>query len=146
MEYIFEKKVNDESTLGYHIEKIVAKPERWVWGAIYKDGSELKQFGDDGKFHQVGEIVQENLSMMILYKFDDPTKSVVIPWRDGMRLIHKYVNIHAGGQMDDINETARIYQFGYKIDEQFSFYYILPGDQVVLSPREDIDFSSFKLR
>lgn len=123
---------------------IEVEPERWQWGVIYNDGNELLQFGNDGIFHRVGEIEQDKLAMVVMFKNNDCTKRIDIPWRPGMKLIHKYINIHAE-YFEDINKTVRIYCFGYKYEGSYSFIYILPDDRIIMSPVEDIDLTKFNL-
>ncbi len=123
---------------------IEATPERWQWGIIYNDGTELKQFGDDGWFHQVGEIKQENIAMAVLYKMDDPGKRIDIPWRSGMKLIHKYINIILSAATTE-ERRVRIYAFGYKYKGQCNYIYILPDDRLITSPEDDVDFTKFNI-
>ena len=144
MKYILKKKIQDESTAGFHYEEIEATPERWVWGVIYNNGAEFKQFTDGGVFHQIGEINQDEIKMAVLYKFDDPTKRIDLPWHPGMKLIHKYINVHPS-YYEDINKTARVYVFGYKNGSQHHFTYILPDDRIILSPEENIYLTLFYL-
>lgn len=102
---------------------------------------ELHQFGDDGIFHQVGEIDQDRVQLVTLYRYDDMTKRVDIPFREGMKLIHKYRNVRPAGYKDFI----RVYMFGYKYEGSHAFYFILPDDRVILSPTDDIDLTLFDL-
>jgi len=132
-----EYKYTDKET---GIEEIL-KPEVWCWGVIYKDGRELHQFGDDAIFHRIGEIDQDNLSMVILYKNDDMNKRIDIPWRDGMKIIHKYRNVRPAGE----NEFKKVYMFGYKNGDESSFLFILPDDRIIHSPKDDIDLTKFNI-
>ena len=36
--------------------------------------------------------------MASLYKEDDISKRIDIPWREGMRIIHKYTNVRPAGE------------------------------------------------
>lgn len=69
--------------------------ERWAWGVIYKDGGELHQFSEEkehggaGVFHQIGEVVQENVQLFILYKPADRSKRIDLLVPSGAKLIHK---------------------------------------------------------
>ena len=45
------------------------------------------QFDNDGYFHKIGEIDQDRIYMASLYKADDISKRIDIPWREGMRII-----------------------------------------------------------
>lgn len=142
----FIKKINMKYELiKENGERIEATPERWVWGILYKDDSELHQFGDDGIFHQIKDIEQDRIKMAVLYKFTDFEQKIYIPWREGMKLIHKYINVHAGAQHENMSQTARVYVFGYKLGNQTHYTYILPNDQKIYSPEENIDLTLFKL-
>lgn len=141
MKYYFEREGKKEEV----------KTERWVWGVIYKDGSELHQFEQSGVFHQVGEIDQDKIKMACLYNFAEwqkkkdfskMSKIIYLPWQPEMRLIHKYRNIRPAGY----DEFAfRIYLFGYKYKDSYLYYYVLPNDRVVLSPEDNIDLTLFNL-
>lgn len=122
-------------------KEIEIAPERWVWGCIYEDGTELKQFGDDGVFHRVGEIDQEKVAIAVLYNFEHPEKRIDIPWKKGMRLIHKYRNI-VFDYMSESSRTVRVYIFGYKDGDQYSYIFILPDDRIVFS--NDINYDVTK--
>lgn len=94
-------------------EWIEAIPETWQWEAHYEDGTVLKQFDDQGIFHQFAEIEQSRLAVfkMVSKKysqvysilFSDPT----------MKLIHFYRNtvLNAGTNAE---EHLRAYCFGYE--------------------------------
>lgn len=147
MKYIFKKTIEDKnSTSGSRIEEVEAILERWVWGIVYKDGTEFKQFGDDGIFHQIGEINQDQIAMAVLYKPEDPeNKRIDIPWKDGMKIIHKYRNlILNAGTEDEIRH--KVYIFGYKNGDQYHFNYILPDDRIIMSPTDDVDVTLFELK
>lgn len=92
---------------------IDAPPEVWQWEAIYEDGSVLKQFGDDGVFHQFAEIDQSQLAM---FKMVSPQYShtYTLLFSDpNMKLIHFYRNtILNAGTADE--EHIRLYCFGYE--------------------------------
>ena len=74
------------------IEENVEK-ERWVWGVIYKDGTELHQFDSNCIFHQFKEIDTENVSMFTMYKFDDMNKRIDMPITEGVKFFHLYTLI-----------------------------------------------------
>ncbi len=141
MQYTFNEP-DKNSTSGFRTIEI--PPERWGWGIVYKDGTELKQFGDDGKFHQVGEINQDEISMAVLYKLDDLGKRIDIPWKDGMRLIHKYRNIVLNyNGPEDQQRKVKIYVFGYKDGDSYSYLFVLPDDRIVFSPTENLNLEEF---
>jgi hypothetical protein len=145
MKFILKKTIADpESTSGQRTVEVEAELERWGWGVIYKDGRELHQFGDDGTFHQIGEVDQNQIKMAVLYKTDDMKKRIDIPWREGMKLIHKYRNFifEVGTEKE---RKARIIIFGYKYQDQFNLNYVLPDDRIVQSPEDDVDLTKFEI-
>ncbi len=126
--------------------------ERWVWGVVYEDGTELSQFEVtvvDGKvtggvFHRVGEIDQEKVVMAVLYNFEHPEKRIDIPWKKGMRLIHKYRNI-VFDYMSENKREARVIMFGYKDGDHHSVMFILPDDRIVFSNNPDHDVTKHNI-
>lgn len=110
--------------------------EQWVWVVQYNDGSELHQFEinqenqDEGVFHQVGEIKQEEVKRFILSK-SDQSKNICIVVPEGAKLVHKYVNVGmiTGGKRYE----AKTYVFGYKVGGQHFLNYILPNDLIIQS-------------
>lgn len=144
MKYIFKKQVQAPETSKFPaFEEIEVQPERWVWGVIYKDDTELHQFGDDGIFHQIGEVKQDQIKMAVLYRYGGPLeRRIDIPWRDGMKLIHKYRNIvlNAGNLQE---KRIKIYIFGYKYGDQYNLNYVLPDDRMVQSPKDDVELILF---
>jgi hypothetical protein len=136
MTYLFKDKDGKEIEL---------TPERWAWGVVYDDGTQLKQFGDDGRFHQIGEVDQERIEMAVLYQPANGAKRIDIPWRKGMKLIHKYRNVVMNvGQKDE--RHIRIHVFGYKEGAPYygrSFMFVLPDDRIVWSSTDEIDVLKF---
>jgi len=122
--------------------------ERWVWGVVYRDGSELHQFGNDGKFHRIGEVKQEEVTMATIYRYDNMKKRIDIPFREGMKLIHKYRMVKPGAY-DSVNAGpngfVRCYMFGYKYGGAHSYNFILPDDRIVTSPCDDVDLTKFEI-
>ena len=136
MSYIFKRKNQDGSVTDESVDI-----ERWCWGVIYDDGSELHQFGTDGVFHQTGEIDQDRLAMFCMYKPGDPKKRIDMPFQKGMRLIHKYKNVKPF-YLDDF---VRVYCFGYKQGDQHHFVFILPDDRIIVSAFENVDLPTYNL-
>ncbi len=126
MRYIYEK-------TGEEI-----KPERWQWGVVYSDGTELKQFDDAGKYHQIGEVEQERIAVAVLFCAADPKKRIDIPWRPGMRLVHQYKRYKLAVGSPRFRETT-VYVFGYKLDGRHSLAYVMPDDRVLLVPDDAAD-------
>jgi len=115
--------------------------ERWAWGVVYKDGSVIHQFDSQGVFHQVGEIVQENVKLWVLYKVGPENKRIDINLPAGARLIHKYKRyVFNAAELNDGDKSKEkrttVYVFGYKVGDRFHFNYILPDDRIVQSTEE----------
>jgi len=119
------------------------KPERWVWGVVYKDDSELHQFGNDKIFHQIKEIKWEEVKMFTMYKYDDMERRIDLLVMPEMQLFHFYRNIRPAG----IDHFIKVYVFGYKIKEtsRVCYHFILPDDRIIISNRDNIDLTKFEL-
>lgn len=113
--------------------------ERWQWGVVYNDGTELHQFDSSGVFHQIGEVDQDRATMFTLFRPDDPTRRIDVPVLPGMRLIHKYVNVRPAGY----EHFIRVYCIGYKHDGHHHFTYVLPDDRIITSATDTVDFIQF---
>lgn len=111
--------------------------ERWVWRAIYKDGTHLDQFDDQGVFHQIREIQQENLVAFRMINTENPDKHIHIFMPEGAKFIHKYKNFIL--QAGTPNETRmKVYIFGYKAGSHHHFNYILPNGTILQADHEDV--------
>lgn len=130
------------------IEKEEVSLERWVWGVLYNDGTELHQFDDKGVFHQIGEIEQDKVVMFTMYKpagtGDTKRDRIDLLIPKGGKIIHKYRNVHAH-YFKDPNQFARVYMFGYKLGEHYHYNFILPDDRIVQSTYDNIDLPNFNL-
>lgn len=148
MKYIFNKLVDGR------IEQIEATPERWVWGVIYNDNTELHQFDDAGFFHQFQEIKTDEVRLFTMYKFDNPNKRIDLVVSPEIQFFHFYRNTKAWYS----EEFVRIYCLGYKfkgldvvdernnIVEQRSVYnFVLPDDRIVISNKDNVDLTTFEL-
>ncbi|OGM76383.1 hypothetical protein A2210_01075 [Candidatus Woesebacteria bacterium RIFOXYA1_FULL_40_18] len=92
---------------------ISAPPEVWQWEATYEDGGVLKQFGDDGVFHQFAEIDQERLAMFKMVSPEYSQTYTLLFSDPAMKLIHFYRNkVLNAGTADE--ERIRYYCFGYE--------------------------------
>ena len=134
MPYFFESKE----------EGVIEIPlERWGWVAIYKDGTALQQFdARTGTFHQVGEVNQDQLKRVMLICHEmQGVSPILIPWEDGMKLVHKYRNI----TLDAFGEPRRfrIYIIGWKKGNEQMFHYILPDDRIITSTNENLPLTEY---
>lgn len=122
--------------------------ERWVWGVIYNDSTELHQFDNNGVFHQIGEIDQSRVLMFRMYKpaghGDSPRDIIDLIIPKGAKLIHKYRNVHAH-YFKNFSDTVKVYMFGYKLDNHYHYNFILPDDRIVQSTVENVDLPKFNL-
>ncbi|MFZ3032253.1 MAG: hypothetical protein WA082_04410 [Candidatus Moraniibacteriota bacterium] len=133
MKYLFKK----EGEKDVEVQK-----ERWTWGVVYKDGSQLNQFREeDGSFHQFVEIKQDDVSMFVMYSGEKRIDIVV----EGKQIFHFYRNVVFSYNSED-ERKVRVYCFGYKNKEtgEAVYNYILPDDRVVVSDR-DIDVTKFNI-
>lgn len=117
------------------------EPRRWVWGAVYTDGTELKQYGDDGIFHQIGEVEQDRLKMLVMYRLDDPEKRYDLVITEGMKIFVFYLNTKPYYLDEFITTTV----FGYSKNGQKHYLFILPDDRVIVSDIENINLPEFNL-
>ena len=107
--------------------------ERWIWTAIYQDGTQLKQFDDDGRFHQFREIDQTRLNAFVMSTPDESHPPVILKFEPGYKLIHFYRNI-------SLNNGAiriRLYCFGYESVNAKVILVIMPDNRVVITENVD---------
>ena len=119
------------------------EPEKWGWGVVYFNGTELHQFDSNGIFHQIKEIKWGEVKMFTMYQLNDMSKRVDIVVTPDMQLFHFYRNIKPYYAKD----WAKVYVFGFKIrgTSQAVYNYILPNDTLVQSDRDNIDLINFPL-
>lgn len=115
--------------------------ERWIWVVEYKDGSCLVQFDQNGTFHQIGEIDQDNVRAAALISVDT-NQRIDIPWVDGMRLIHKYRNV-VFNAFTEIERHVRVYIWGWKSGNEYVYIFVLPDDRLIISPTDNINLELF---
>lgn len=122
-------------------EPIEVSLERWVWGAVFDDDTELRQFDADGNWHSTLEIDQSRLKMFVMHRADDLERRIDIPFVPGMQLIHFYRNVRPH------YDTAfhRVYVCGWKRGNDASYIFILPDDRIIASPVDNIDLVSFDI-
>lgn len=114
-----------------------AEPERWAWKVTYEDGTELKQFGDDGKFHQFREIDQPNVGLFCMYMMENEAKRFQLVIHAGVQLFHFYRNsILAAGTSQE--SRIKTYNFGWKDRTTGSsvYFVIMPDDEIIAGPAD----------
>jgi hypothetical protein len=94
-------------------QEIEAIKELWCWEATYNDGTGLKQFGDDGIFHQFQEIDQSKLAVFKMVSDDKPPFTLIFN-PSKMKLIHYYKRFRLN--IGEENESKfTVFCFGYEI-------------------------------
>lgn len=114
--------------------------ERWVWVAIYNDGSYLMQFDNEtNEFHQIKEIDFSKLDTFVMQHHTDQSKRYEIHWKPHFELIHFYRNY----RNDDMpqNEWVRTYNFGFKYKDKTGMVQkfileIMPTDIVAITDND----------
>lgn len=88
--------------------------ERWVWVAVYSDGTSLRQFDPDtGRFHRFSEIDLERLAAFALQDVTDPERLLEVRISPGRRPIHFYRNLRLNVGTPE-EARVRVYCFGYQ--------------------------------
>jgi hypothetical protein len=87
-------------------------PEVWKWEAHYYTGEVLKQFGDDGIFHQFQEIDQTKLSVFKMVSDGKPDYTLIFS-PEKMKLIHYYKRSRLNIGTDQ-EVFITVYCFGYE--------------------------------
>lgn len=109
----------------------VVSPEKWSWEAHYQDGTVLKQFGDDFKFHQFKEIDQGRLLFFqMVNTVGLPPVTLLFP--QGAKLIQfMYRNFCFNfGQPNEIR--GKLYCFGYQLGVVKVLFVIMPDNSIMV--------------
>lgn len=122
----------------------IIQEERWSWGVVYNDNTELRQFNDsDSTFHQFKEIdFEKGVKLFVMFKTDG-TKRIDVLFDDDMQLFHFYRNVKAFYNEDFV----RVYVFGWKSKSTSvtTYNFILPDDRIVMSNKNDVDLVLFDI-
>lgn len=137
MQYTYKRKNPDTGEVT--IEDVPLR--RWVWAATYQDGTELHQYGDDGNFHQIGEIDQKKMRFFTLYRSDNPQKRIDMPINPGMKVFLTYKRVKAYYLEDEVT----VYCLGFKAGAHHTFFFILPDDRIIISNKENVDLPTYAL-
>ena len=118
--------------------------ETWCWEAVYDDGTELKQFGDDGIFHQFKEIDQSKLHYFKMVHEEKPCYTLLFNPQK-YKLIHFYKRTRLNmGTNNEIFFT--VYCFGYEVKihgrTSKTNLMILPSGETVMT--EDTNLINFQ--
>lgn len=115
--------------------------ERWGWGVIYKDDTELHQFNRDTKeFTQFAEIDMPNVKLFTLYEMNGKGR-VDLPVSEDMQVFYFYRNVKPYYS----DSFKRVYVVGFKKDGVACHYFVLPDNRVILTPHLDIDLVKFNV-
>lgn len=101
--------------------------EKWCWECVYTDGTIIKQFDDDGIFHQFKEIDQ---SRLFAFKMVSDTFTHTLLWEEGMKLIHYYdeyfLDVNGPNQ-----RRITVYCFGYETAKEKRVFKIINNEIVM---------------
>jgi len=115
--------------------------EVWCWEAHYQNGQVLKQFGDDGVFHQFKEIDQDKLAIFKMVSDGKPIYTLMFD-PSKMKLIHYYKKYRLN--MGAENETfITAYCFGYQIKsriEKMTIMILPSGETIVTENTDGVEF------
>jgi hypothetical protein len=124
--------------------------EKWIWGVVYKDNTELKQFEinredlENCVFHRIGEVKQEQVALFVLFSTETPRRiDMIIP--EGAKLVHKYKN-YVFNSGTEAEKRSRIYVIGWKIGNNGFFNFVLPNGTIIQSINENQILSEFGLQ
>lgn len=120
------------------------REELWQWVAHFNDGTSLKQFDDNGFFHQIGEVDQSKLAVLKVFSKDFPQVYAVPFDPERMKLVYKYIQT----KMEMGTENERLitsYCFGYQTknlreNHQHLLIIVPNGEVIVCGDDNIIDF------
>lgn len=109
--------------------------EEWHWKATYKDGTVLKQYDDDGIFHQFREI---DMAKVKTLSVTDGDQSIDVNWKPEYTPIFFYRNVaYHAGKLDQ--DMVRLYCFGYVDGKgKKKIHVIKPGKKVGIVDDENL--------
>lgn len=112
--------------------------EKWAWHVLYKDGTELKQYDDAGRFHQFKEIDQSKVAVFEMVSTENPALRHSIDMAQGFdQIFHFYrrsrLNIGTGAETH-----LCFYCFGAKVGGVSIYHFIMPDNRLVITTNRDI--------
>ena len=119
------------------------KEEVWQWVAHFSDGTKLKQFAEDGLFHQFKEIDQTKLAIFKMVSEGKQDYTLLFdPLR--MKLIHYYKKVRLNmGAEDEKFITAYCFGFETKTAGRTSKVNIMlmpSGETIVTENTDSVEF------
>jgi len=135
MEFLYNKDGQD----------ISVPVERWIWGVLYNDGTELRQFDKNGRFHRFAEINQPEVKMFTMHRFDDIGKRIDMVVKGDCQLFHFYRVIGTLDPSSEKQKKVRIFCFGWKDRKTgaMSYNYILPDDRMITADHDVASLNKF---
>jgi len=131
-DYIFQRPETGQ------VENVIK--ERWCWEAHYIDGSLLKQFDDNGIFHQFREIDQSKLLSFKMVNHERENVFTLVFNPKAMKLIHFYRNIVLNVGTND-EKKIKLYCFGFEKKffgrTQKFLMAIMPSDELIVTDNLD---------
>lgn len=112
-------------------------PEVWGWRAIYHDGTELRQFADDGTYNKFCAIDKAKIAVLELIKLADPRKRYTLDVSNGAQFFHFYRRTRLYALTPD-EKRITLYCFGFKIEGTSIYHFVLPDDRLIITTNRDI--------
>ena len=109
--------------------------KKWQWGVIMEDGSQVKQF-ENGCYTYIGDIDLTKVKIFFLFKGTEMVyKMKVTP---DMK-IFKYNYITKPYWDLNLDLRTEVFGFKWKGTKNAVYIHILPNDNVIISPTDDVD-------
>lgn len=107
-------------------------PERWRWMVTNGDGSTCKQFDDNGNFHQIKEINQNEPFVFEMYNEASGQSFKLFVNAPLAKLKYFYRNIVL--EMGTPQERRiKLYIFAYKLYDVYHYHAIMPDDTLIIT-------------
>lgn len=146
MEYTFhQKEFTDDQGVVHPACVVHPAVERWAWGVVYKDKTELHQFGPDGIFHQVKEIDQDRVEMFTLYETGSGNGRIDLLVPPGAKIVHLYKMYSLFDEQTKTRRKVRIYVHGYILNGTAHYNFILPDNRIVQANTLQIALTNFAI-
>lgn len=112
--------------------------EKWIWGVVYSDGTELKQFDANGRFHQFKEIELDRVILFVMVNVETEQRYDLVITPE-VEPFHMYRNVVLNAATPG-EQRVRIYCFGYKHKgaEKYLYNFIMPDGHLVSSPVRNV--------
>lgn len=110
--------------------------EKWKWVAKYHDGTQLKQFDDHGRFHQLKEVETDKLKFWVI---TDGSREISLTMSAELTPIHFYRRTQSHDMGSGQKKKSTVHCFGYehRDTKQKFVHMIYENDQVVTTSNPD---------